>query len=263
MNDIIKSWVNQAASEGDIPFLALHREWWNTNTCMYAAMNGHLECLRFLHTQGCEWDVSTCYSAANSGYLECLKYARQHGCPFNDTVHQSAVIRGKIECLKYAYEQLFGEHVNGYAVCVMAINNNQLECLKYAISKTRKADRMWFSLLNVAVEYLHLDCFRYLYEIYVHPKCNAEDPEEFWDCFQKHHFEDKSKNEKLYDLIDLNDEWWRKHLFHLQLHEAPTLRQRIDDKKKEIIRETQEECLAALSNILPLDVIRCVLFAYV
>jgi hypothetical protein len=40
-----------------------------------------LECLKYLHENGCPWDEETCYVAALSGHLECLKYAQENGCP--------------------------------------------------------------------------------------------------------------------------------------------------------------------------------------
>ena len=46
-----------------------------------AAVNGHLECLKYVHTKGCPWDEETCRVAARGGHLECLKYLHENGCP--------------------------------------------------------------------------------------------------------------------------------------------------------------------------------------
>ena len=54
---------------------------WHEDTCTYAASNGHLECLKYAHEEGCDWDWRTCEYAAANGHLECLKYACAHGCP--------------------------------------------------------------------------------------------------------------------------------------------------------------------------------------
>ena len=51
------------------------------DTCAYAAKNGHLECLKFLHEHDCAWDEETTICAARKGHIDCLKYARYHGCP--------------------------------------------------------------------------------------------------------------------------------------------------------------------------------------
>lgn len=50
-------------------------------TCVRAAMNGNLECLKYLHENGCPWDTETTTYAAMNGHVDCLQYARDHGCP--------------------------------------------------------------------------------------------------------------------------------------------------------------------------------------
>ena len=52
---------------------------WDVYTC--ASAEGHLECLRYAHENGCPWDVYTCRSA---GHLECLRYAHENGCPWDE-----------------------------------------------------------------------------------------------------------------------------------------------------------------------------------
>jgi hypothetical protein len=39
----------------------------------YAVLGG-LECLKYVHENGCAWDEGTCMSAAFTGELECLRY---------------------------------------------------------------------------------------------------------------------------------------------------------------------------------------------
>ena len=51
---------------------------------MNAAENGHLECLKYAHENGCPWDEETCEEAAKYGHLECLKYACARKCPGSD-----------------------------------------------------------------------------------------------------------------------------------------------------------------------------------
>ena len=96
---------------------------------MYAAENGHLECLKFAHEHGCAWDERTCMYAARSGQLECLKYAHERGCAWDEETCDYAAGNGHLECLKYAHE-------HGCAwdegTCYFAAWNGHLECLKYA-----------------------------------------------------------------------------------------------------------------------------------
>ena len=46
-----------------------------------AAKNGHLECLKYLHENGCPWDKWSCEFASKNGHLEILKYLHENGCP--------------------------------------------------------------------------------------------------------------------------------------------------------------------------------------
>src|SRR5680860_920011 len=58
--------------------------------CFTAAKNGHLECLKYAHENGCSWDEITCKSAAENGHLECLKYAHENGCSWDEITCLSA-----------------------------------------------------------------------------------------------------------------------------------------------------------------------------
>ncbi len=58
-----------------------------------AATNGHLDCLRYAHENGCEWSEITCryavrngnldylYFASKNGNLNCLRYVIDNKCP--------------------------------------------------------------------------------------------------------------------------------------------------------------------------------------
>ena len=53
-------------------------EW---KTCEYAAYNGHLECLKYAHENGCPLDEDTFENADFYEYLECLNYLIEKKCP--------------------------------------------------------------------------------------------------------------------------------------------------------------------------------------
>jgi len=55
--------------------------WISTVACEWAAERGHLNCLKFLHEQGCPWDFQTLKKARARGHMECYNYAKDHGCP--------------------------------------------------------------------------------------------------------------------------------------------------------------------------------------
>jgi len=51
-----------------------------------AALNGHLELLKWARANGCcPWDEEMCSNAALNGHLELLKWARANGCRWNET----------------------------------------------------------------------------------------------------------------------------------------------------------------------------------
>ena len=49
--------------------------------CSYAAVNGHLPALKYLHENGCPWDLDTCHYAAQYEHWDCFQYAVDNTCP--------------------------------------------------------------------------------------------------------------------------------------------------------------------------------------
>ena len=70
-------------------------------TTWAAAKNGHLECLKYLHKNGCPWDKYATMFAAGEGHLEYLKYLHENGCPGDEYATWYAALNGHLECLKY------------------------------------------------------------------------------------------------------------------------------------------------------------------
>ena len=71
----------------------------------YAAQGGYLECLRYLHKQGCPWDQKTTQWAAANGQLACLHYAHEQGCPWDEKAVWMAALNGRLPCLRYAADR--------------------------------------------------------------------------------------------------------------------------------------------------------------
>ena len=92
----------------------------------YAAGNGNLDMIKYLHENGCLWDVQTCMRAANNNRLEVLKYLRENGCPWNEWTCCMAALNGHLDVLKWAHE--IGCPWDDWT-CRSAAN---LEILKYA-----------------------------------------------------------------------------------------------------------------------------------
>ena len=66
-----------------------------TLTCTDASY-GHLECLKYMHENGCPWNELTCNYAASYGHLECLKYARENECPWDSETCSKAAKYGHL-----------------------------------------------------------------------------------------------------------------------------------------------------------------------
>lgn len=67
-----------------------------TYTCSYAALNGHLEVLKWARENGCPWDKNACLFEALSGNPEVLKWARENGCPWDEFIFTSATDNGHL-----------------------------------------------------------------------------------------------------------------------------------------------------------------------
>jgi len=57
----------------------------NFNLCTFAALYGHIDCLKIAHEGGCPWEAMTCSVAAQQGFVECLAYALENGCAWRLT----------------------------------------------------------------------------------------------------------------------------------------------------------------------------------
>ena len=53
--------------------------------CSYAAVNGHLPALKYLHENGCPWGMYTCRYAAEFKRWDCLQYAVDNKAPVWET----------------------------------------------------------------------------------------------------------------------------------------------------------------------------------
>ena len=99
-----------AASEGHLEVLKyLHEEVkapWDFRTAAWAAQNGHLHILEYLverkYNNFSQYDVRACYLAAGHGQLDCLKYLRETAkAPWDDDAVRFAYRFHHPECLQY------------------------------------------------------------------------------------------------------------------------------------------------------------------
>ena len=131
---------------------------WNEQTCKSAALNGHIKCLKYAHENGCPWNLQTCCYAAYKGHFDCLKYAHENGCPWNSRTCCYAAENGQLECIKYL-------HQNGCpwdeGTCYHAAINGHFDCLKYA----HENGCPWSTDTCFIAAYKgHFDCLKYAHE---------------------------------------------------------------------------------------------------
>ena len=128
---------------------------WEQDTIYAAAFHGNLEMVKYCVANGCPIHVSACEFAARNGHLEILKYLHEEvKAPWDSDTASSAAENGHLHILEYLDERKFDKY-DAWA-CMMAAENGHLDCLKY-LRKTAKAP--WDSW---AVRYAHEDCVQYL-----------------------------------------------------------------------------------------------------
>ena len=130
-------------------------------TCLFAALGGHLEVLMWLRDNGCPWHVDrTCHAAARGGNLEMLKYLAKNDCTwkiYRNTCSQAAA-GGHLEVLKYLRKN---QCPWDSETCDAAAKGGHLEVLKYAHEMDCPWDK-WTCWR--AAEGGHLEVLKYLHE---------------------------------------------------------------------------------------------------
>ncbi len=104
-----------------------------------AAEGGHLECLKYMHENGCKWDnwsVMSSTRAARNGHLKCLQYMHENGCYMDSRTCSVAAYYGHLDILEWAYASKFLTRFNsGGDTCCYAAEGGHLDCLKFAYEK--------------------------------------------------------------------------------------------------------------------------------
>jgi len=161
----------------------------STLTCAFAAKNGHLKVLKYLHEKvKAPWDSETAAWAARNGHLHILEYlVKRKFDNYNEDACACAANGGHLECLKYLHEEVkapwdwrsaawaaeYGHlHILEYLVerkydgyderaCENAAMNGHLDCLKY-LRETAKVPWNSGAFASVTHANRHPECVRYL-----------------------------------------------------------------------------------------------------
>ena len=132
---------------------------WDFRTINAAVLQGNLEIVKYCVANECPIDEWACARAALNGHLECLKYLREEAkAPWDSRTASWAAGGGYLHILEYLVERKYDEY-DGDA-CQFAAREGHLDCLKY-LHETAKAP--WDSeAVRAAHAKNQIDCVQYL-----------------------------------------------------------------------------------------------------
>ena len=132
---------------------------WNVGTINMAADQGNLEMVKYCVANKCPIDEFACAFAASEGQLECLKYLHEEvKAPWDDWTAAWAALKGHLHILEYLVERKYDKY--NEVACMYAAESGHLDCLKY-LHETAKV--RWDDLaVEVAYMNNHPECLQYL-----------------------------------------------------------------------------------------------------
>jgi len=132
---------------------------WDQDTMDAAAEQGNLEMVKYCVANECPIDEWACARAALNGHLECLKYLHEEVKALWDSGTASrAALNGHLHILEYLVERKFDQYREW--TCTFAAENGHFDCLKY-LHETAKAP--WESrAVRKAYENGNDECLQYL-----------------------------------------------------------------------------------------------------
>jgi len=143
-----------------------HCEWdeWTINA---AARIGNLEILKYCFSNGCSCDEGeSCVQAAYQGHLDCLRFLFDKVKPSRDTEEEAAMQaagKGRIDILKYFVEERKISDDLKLECVGNAARHGRLDCLKYLLEEA-KAPRNGWCYIAGARYFKHPECENYLLE---------------------------------------------------------------------------------------------------
>ena len=140
---------------------------WNEWTINKAACKGNLEMLKYCFSNGCPCDVEeSCVQAAIEGHLDCVRFLFDKVKPSRDTekeAAQQAACGGHVEILKYFVDtRKISDEVKSDCVGNTTMYG-QLDCLKYLVEEAKVPLHDWRYIAS-ARYYEHPECVNYLLE---------------------------------------------------------------------------------------------------
>jgi len=141
----------QVAATNKLEFLKWTREVkqceWDEETIDTAARKGNLEMLKYSFSNDCPCDEKeSCTLAAIEGHLDCLRFLFDKVEPSRETekvAAQQAACKGHVDILKYFVEERKISDVVKFNCVGSAAMFGQLDCLKYLVEEARVPLHDW------------------------------------------------------------------------------------------------------------------------
>ena len=170
-------WVDQAwfceqvAATNKLEFLKWAREVkhceWNEWTIIEAARKGNLEMLKYCFSNDCPYDEKeACKHAAIEGQLDCLRFLFDKVKPSRETEEKAAIQaagKGHTDIVKYCVEERKMSDRVKYGCVTAAAKFGQLDCIKYLLEVARAPLDQWGYIASARYDE-HTECVKYLQE---------------------------------------------------------------------------------------------------
>lgn len=152
--------VNSVAAVGDLELLKCFYEHSVASDLLTypCAQHGHVDCLKYLVSVGCEIEDGSAAAAAANGHVEVLKYLQSIRAIVDEECLNWAVENGHLECAKFLHST--GQQLTVSNACSAAWGGN-LSCLMYLLENECPVDT---TVTATAAEGGHLVCLQYLRE---------------------------------------------------------------------------------------------------
>lgn len=130
-------------------------------TDLDAAAYGYIYFLRYLHNTCVEMSDRVCATAAMNGHFECLKFLHSNGCSL-DYARNEAMKYGHFECMRYAYEN--GDEINLPHSMILALKSGNLDSVKFVIENKIEYNKQVVET-TVAAENENIELLEFLLEL--------------------------------------------------------------------------------------------------
>ena len=161
----------QVARTNKLEFLKWAREVkqceWDSTVIIGAAFKGYLEMLKYCFSNDCPYDEEeSCKQAAIEGHLDCLRFLFDKVKPSRETeeeVVQIIALNGRVNILKYFVEERKISDALKLDCVATATMYGKLDCIKYLIEEARAPLDQWFYIASARYDE-HTECVNYLQE---------------------------------------------------------------------------------------------------